>query len=276
MKKSLVFFLCLSLCSLAGFSQFYYKDIISNKELLASMASYRDNKIHTVNINSFEDDGSASDGFFCQKKISKDYKKVTVFTRSNVSGASEFTSIFNDAGLLQFTTDSSAISLTKNSYSYDEAGRIKSIVSSVKSDDDDFTNEIREEHLYFYDDKGQPEKMVRIKNRRDSTNILFAADEKGNIGIEKDSKSGTKFFYYYDAKKRLTDIVQSNDFRERLHPDYLFEYNGAGLLTQMTTTEEGGNDYYVWKYTYDNGLRVREKLYSKERKLMGSIEYEYK
>ena len=71
--------------------------------------------------------------------------------------------------------------------------------------------------------------------------------------------------------------MQENDFKTRMMPDYLFEYNhSAGYLTQMTTTEEGGNYYYIWKYNYENGLRVREKCFNKEKKLMGSIEYEYK
>jgi hypothetical protein len=119
--------------------------------------------------------------------------------------------------------------------------------------------------------------MIRVKNHTDSTVILFALDEVGNVAIEKDTKSGTKYYYYYDAKKRITDIVQANDLKTGLVPDYIFEYNNsAGLLSQMTTTEEGGNYYFVWKYTYDNGLRIKERCYSKERRLMGSVEYEYK
>ena len=63
----------------------------------------------------------------------------------------------------------------------------------------------------------------------------------------------------------------------KIVPEYVFQYNNsAGLLSQMTTTEEGGNYYYVWKYTYDNGLRTKEKCFNKEKRLMGSIEYEYK
>ena len=268
------------ICCIAGYglsAQFYYKDILSNKQLLADMASYKQNKVKTINIKSFEGDGSESEGFFCQKKFNKDYSKATLFTRSNISGASLLTSTFNDKGRLVKTYDSSEISVTTNLYNYDFMDRIHSIASSVRSQDDDFTNEIKEEHIYHYNETGQAEKMIRVKNFSDSTTILFALDENDNVGIEKDTKSGTKYYYYYDGKRRITDIVQENDFKTRMLPDYLFEYsNTAGLLSQMTTTEEGGNYYYVWKYTYDNGLRVKEKCFSKERKLMGSIEYEYK
>ena len=56
----------------------------------------------------------------------------------------------------------------------------------------------------------------------------------------------------------------------------MFEYNSAGKITQMTAVEEGSNNYFIWKYTYDNGLRIKEKCFTNEKRLMGSIEYEYK
>jgi len=276
MKKVLLFsFLCAGFSS-ATFAQFYYKDILSNNELVSTMARYKENKVRTVVIKSFEDDGSPSDGFFCERRISRDYKKSELQTRSNISASSVFVSIFNNEGKLLNTTDSSEISVTKNIYSYDSKNRIRSILSSVRSQDDDFTNAILEEHIYEYNDRDQPTKMVRVKNSHDSTVILFANDDRNNVAIEKDTKNGSKYYYYYDAKNRLTDIVQANDFRTNLHPDYIFEYNSSNQISQMTATEEGGNDYYVWKYTYDNGLRIREKCFTKERKLMGSVEYEYK
>lgn len=277
MKKTGSLFILFCLAAMACSAQFYYKDIISNKQLLSDMAAYKQNKVKTINIKSFEDDGSPSEGFTCQKKFSKDYRKVTLFTSSAISGASLQTSFFDDKGLLTKTYDSSEISVTTNFYSYDYMDRIHSIISSIRSQDDDFTNEIREEHIYQYNETGQAEKMIRVKNLTDSTTILFALDENDNVGIEKDTKSGTKFYYYYDAKRRITDIVQENDFKTRLLPDYIFEYNNsAGLLSQMTTTEEGGNYYYIWKYSYENGLRVKEKCFNKEKRLMGTIEYEYK
>jgi hypothetical protein len=270
----------LCLFCLVGFNssaQYYYKDILSNKQLLADMAAYKQNKIKTININSFEDDGSPSEGFFCQKKFSNNYTKASLFTRSNVTAASLVIASFNNNGLLEKTYDSSNISVTTNLYSYDFMDRIHSIVSAIRSQDDDFSNEIREEHIYQYNETGQAEKMTRIKNNTDSTVILFALDENDNVGIEKDTKSGTKYYYYYDAKRKITDIVQQNDFKAGMVPDYVFEYNNnLGLLSQMTTSEEGGNNYFIWKYTYENGLRVKEKCFNKERKLMGSIEYEYK
>ena len=74
-------------------AQYYYKDIVSNKQLLSEMANLKGQKIKTVNVTSFEDDGKPSDGFFCQKNINRNYTQVEMLTKSNVTGASIFISI---------------------------------------------------------------------------------------------------------------------------------------------------------------------------------------
>jgi hypothetical protein len=257
-------------------AQYYYKDILSNKQLIAEMAQLKEQKVRAVSLKSFEDDGSPSDGFFCEKKISKNYSTVETLTKSYVTGSSEFISTFNEKGLLTKTVDSSDISSSTSVYAYNDNNAISSIVSTAHSSDDDFKNEIREEHIYYYNEKSLPVKMIRVKNFGDSTIFLFSTDDNNNIAIEKNTKTGDTYYYYYDGKNRITDVVRLNKFNQKMLPDYIFEYNNAGLITQMTTTEEGGSYYYIWKYTYENGLRIKEKCFSKERRLMGTIEYEYK
>ena len=256
-------------------AQYYYKDLISNGQVIADMKIYKENKIKKIVLKSFEDNGSESHGFFCEKKLNKDYTKSELYTRADISAASLFTSTFDKTGKLMNTYDSSLLSVTQITYSYNSDNLVSSITSIVRSTDEDFGNEIKEEHIYKYENS-KPFKIIRVKNGRDTTNILFALDDKGNVAIEKDTKNGTKFFYYYDAKNRLTDIVQANEYSQNAKPDYIFEYNNAGLITQMTAVEEGSKSYYVWKYSYDNGLRIKERCFTDERKLMGSIEYEYK
>jgi hypothetical protein len=258
-------------------SQYFYKDIVSNQQLLADMSAYKQNNIKTINIISLENNGMPSEGFFCQKKFNKGYTKSELFTRADMASASMLTSTFNKQGLLVSTHDSSDIAVTTNFYRYDDKNQIISILSSIRSKDDDFVTAILEEHLYNYSVDGIPETMTRVRNRTDSTVILFAVDENNQVAIEKDTKSGTKFYYYYDAKKRLTDIVQENEFKPRLKPDYIFEYNNAsGKISAMTTTEEGVNDFFVWRYTYDGDLRIKENCYNRAKQLLGTIEYQYK
>jgi hypothetical protein len=273
--KKISIFISLIFVVLFANAQYYYKDIISNKQLLADMAAYKENKVRKVTLKSFEDNGVESEGFFCVKKISKDYRRTELFTRADIAPPSLFTSIFDTDGKLLSTNDSSDLSVSNIRYSYDEKKRVSAVISTIRSKDDDFESSITEEHIYTYE-KDLPVKMLRIKNRRDTIVILFSTDENGNIAVEKDTKNASKFFYYYDAKNRLTDIVQATETTKSLRPDYVFEYNATGLLIQMTAIEEGSKNYFVWKYTYENGMRTKERCFSNERRLMGSIEYEYK
>lgn len=275
MKNYLLMGTLLVFASLTAKAQFYYKDIINTEQLSATLKSYKDHKVRNIDIKSFENDGTESEGFICRKKISKDYKTVTLFTKYSLSEPSLFISEFSAEGKLLFTNDSSDISVTSIRYQYDEKNRIQSIVSNIRSQDDDFVNQITEEHLYQYGETDNPVKMLKIKNHSDTTVILFANDEQGNVGIEKDTRSGTKYYYYYDSKKRLTDVVQENDFKLRPMPDYFFEYAHDGSISKMTATEEGSNNYYTWKYIYENGLRTIERCYLKGKSLVGSVEYIY-
>jgi len=81
---------------LAGFNsvkaQYYYKDLISNGQVVADMKAYKENKIKKIVLKSFEDNGSESNGFFCEKKLNKDYTKAELYTRADISAASLFTS----------------------------------------------------------------------------------------------------------------------------------------------------------------------------------------
>ncbi len=274
MKKFfLAGFILLSFSALQA--QYYYKDLVSNAQVVSDMKSYKENKIKKIVLKSFEDNGSESNGFFCEKKLNKDYSKSELYTRADISAASLFTSTFDKDGKLLNTYDSSLLSVTQIIYTYNSDNLISRINSTVRSSDEDFGNEIKEDHFYKYEN-GKPSKITRVKNGRDTTDILLALDDNGNVAIEKDTKNGTKFFYYYDARNRLTDVVQANEYSQNAKPNYIFEYNNAGLITQMTAVEEGSKSYYVWKYSYDNGLRIKERCFTDERKLMGSIEYQYK
>lgn len=256
-------------------AQYYYKDILSNKTIKAEMQTYRDHKIKVVRIKSFEQDGSNADGFFCQKKINKDYSRVELLTKSATSSPSFFYSWFSDDGRVLRSTDSSDIAVSRTTYSYNKDNKLISILSQSMSRDDDFITEMAEEHIYTYTDAGLPDQMLRIKNHTDTTVVNFASDENGNITVEKDSRTGTKYFYYYDGRKRLTDVVMTNDLKTGFVPVYVFEYNSAGRVSQMTASEEGVRNYFIWKYSYDDGLREKEKCYDRDRKLLGTIEYAY-
>ena len=258
-------------------AQYYYKDIVSNNQVLAEKVILKEQKIRNILVHSFEGNKEPSKGFFCEKKINSTYRKIETYTKSNITGKSLLTAVYNERDQLIKSTDSSELSVNTSVFKYDNNGNISSIASNSHSNDDDFATQLVEEHQYFYDAKGKAAKMFRIKNKKDTSTILFTIDERGNVIDEQDlGKNGKHYYYYYNDKNRLTDIVKFNVVKNKLLPDFIFEYNTAGQVTQMTTVEEGvSNDYNIWKYVYNDGLRIIEKCFSKENILLGYFEYEY-
>ena len=271
-------------------AQYYYKDILTNKDLLNEMALYKENKIKTVSVKSYDRPDEPSEGFFCEKKLKKNYAELETVTKSYASAASVLTSYFNKKGLIEKTVDSSEIAVNITAYGYDANDRLTSITSYSASKDDDVNNDASEQHLYYYNDKNIVVKMVKVVNNKDSTTLDLIADDKGNIIEEKDSKTQKSYYYYYDTKNRLTDVVYFNSSLRKLLPILMFDYNSSGQLAQMITAEEGSVFYYIWRYTYDNGLKQTEKCYATHQKdpglrdtyrsnakeLQGIIEYAYK
>jgi hypothetical protein len=276
-KPGSITILLLTVFTASSQAQYYYKDIVSNKQVIAEKQVLKEQKVRNILVHSFEGNGDDSPGFFCEKKISKDYRRIETYTKSNITGKSLQTAYYNDKEQLIQSTDSSELSSTTSMYQYDANGQITNIISNSHSNDDDFSTRLVEEHQYQYDGKGRPVQMLRIRNSKDTAQIIFTADDKGNIIDEKDmGKNGKHYYYYYNDKNRLTDIVKFNVVKNKLMPDFVFEYNSDGQVTQMVTVEEGMNsDYYTWKYVYNDGLRIIEKCFSRENILLGYFEYEY-
>jgi len=262
--------------SLTGSAQYYYNDIINNKQVLAELALLKEKKINGVKITSLEATGEESEGFTCQKKINRDFTEVEIYTETNETYPNTFTSYFTKAGLLQRTIDSSEAGATTTDYTYDASNRLVSINSSKHFATDDDAGVVVEKHLYNYNAAGILQQMILIKNNKDSTFYFFQADESGNVAIEKNSKTAEIYYYYYNTKNQLTDIVHSYSYQKKLFTEYAFEYNYEGQLAKMVTSEKEGAYYFTWRYDYEDGLRVNERCYSKEGRIMGSAEYKYK
>ncbi|MBK6380778.1 MAG: hypothetical protein IPP81_20770 [Chitinophagaceae bacterium] len=257
-------------------AQYYYNDIVNNKQVLAEFATLKAKKINGVKVISMEATGEATEGFTCQKKINRDFTEVEIYTSTDESYPNTFISYFSKTGLLQRTVDSSEAGATTIDYTYDAAGRLVSVNSSKRFATEDDAGIVLEKHLYNYDAAGILQQLMLVKNNRDTTLFLFEADESGNILIEKNAKTAEVYYYYYDAKNRLTDIVHRYSYQKNLFTEYSFEYNEAGQLAKMITSEKEGAYYFTWRYDYEDGLRLNERCYSKEGRIMGSVEYKYK
>lgn len=257
-------------------AQYYYNDIVNNKQVLAELATLKSKKINGVKVISMEATGEETEGFTCQKKINRDFTEVEIYTETSESYPNTFISYFTKTGLLHKTVDSSEAGATTIDYTYDAAGRLVSINSSKRFATDDDAGVVLEKHLYNYNAAGILQQLILVKNNRDTTLFLFEADDSGNILIEKNAKTAEVYYYYYDAKNRLTDIVHRYSYQKNLFTEYSFEYNEAGQLAKMITSEKEGAYYFTWRYDYEDGLRLNERCYSKEGRIMGSVEYKYK
>ena len=260
----------------ASIAQYYYTDIISNKQVMAELAVLKEKKVKGVKVVSLESDGTESEGFTCQKKINRDYTEVEIYTETDQSYPNTFISYFNKAGLLQRTVDSSEAGATTIDHMYDATGRPVSINSSKHFATDDDAGVVIEQHLYTYNAAGILQQMTLVKNNRDTTQYAFEADESGNIIIEKNSRTAEVYYYYYDTKNQITDIVHRYSYQKTLFTESSFEYDDMGQLVKMVSSEKEGAYFFIWRYNYEDGLRSTERCYSKEGKIMGSVEYKYK
>lgn len=279
MNRYLILYCFFLTTSTSSFAQYYYKDILNNQLLSKEFSILKNENIHTIFVKSFEDDGQPSEGFFCERRIDKSYTRSEMASKSYISGESLLLSFYNPKGQLIRTVDSSSTSSSVSEFRYDEKGRLSLITNTTRADDDSIGG-IVETRQYTYNANGKPEKMIRRKNNSDISSVDFVTDEKGNV-VEENEKMkinvGKKFYYYYDDKNRMTDIVHFNERVKKLLPDYMFEYNGMGQLKSMVSTEEGTSNYFIWNYTYnDQRLRQGETCLSKERRLLGTINYLYK
>jgi hypothetical protein len=255
-------------------AQYYYRDVVNLQQTASQFQKIKKENVKKVTIKSYEGDKEITDGIECSQRISFNPDKIITLTKAPLTGASYLTSYFNTQGLLEKTTDSSAMNISETVYTYDATKKITAITSSSKGDG--ISN--IEVHQWKYNATGKPTGMLRIRNGLDTTLVSFVFDEKGNIAEEHVDHKYIPLptvYYYYDEANRLTDVVRYNNKVKKMLPDYIFEYEN-GNIAIATIVPEGSNDYQKWYYKYDDeGLKIAEFCYNKKNELRGRIEYEY-
>lgn len=257
-------------------AQYYYKDLLSTYKQNKEFSILKNAGFRNVKISSFDEHDQPSDGFFCEKRINKNFSQSQLMTNSNITGQSLLITDYNSNGDVVKTKTTTPNTTNNIEFTYDSGGNIILIRTETVADGD--SSGIVETHQYFYKNK-LPVKMIRMKNNVLISTITFLSDEKGNV-IEEDPAGNSddkKYYYYYDDKNRLTDVVHYNVIAKRLLPDYMFEYNTDREPKQMISVDETGRNYFIWKYAYDDKqLPEIQKCYSKEKTLLGTIQYDYK
>lgn len=274
MKNLLLAALIILTFTKAG-AQYYYSDIVGTKQTNQQYKLLRAFQFKRINAISFDGNQPSKD-FVLEQRLSNDGQQIITRTASIGNTESYFISNFQNNKVTK-TVDSGNGSINTVMYEYDNNGKVVSTSATGKDFDGTFTNE--ERHIWTYNDKGLPEKMIKIKNQSDTTLITFTVDEEGNVAEEKWIKNNRiieTYYYYYNTKKQLTDIVRFSRKAKAMLPDYIFEYDNKGRVTQMTQTQSGSANYLVWKYVYnENGMKDKELVFNKQKELLGRIEYSY-
>ncbi len=257
-------------------SQYFFKDIIGTVETNTLMKSFIDNNVKKVSSAYFDADGAPTKNYSEEQEVNENSKllKITTINDRNISIISYR---FDSQDRLIFSVDLSNGLKSTTNYTYDKDGLLTVISNSIIDSLQDFTQ--TEVHQWFYK-RDTPVKMWRIINTLDTLEVRFKTDENGNVIEEQNFKHGKgddPILYYYDNKKRLTDIVRYNYKAKKLLPDYLFEYDDKNHVIQKITTLSNFNlGYLTWRYLYnDKGLKIKEALFNKEKKLQGRIEFNY-
>jgi len=273
--RSLLTLACVFLFS-STYSQYYFNDIVSTQISNEQYKLLRINKIKKIKAASFEADNSLTEGFLLEEEISIDGKRITLNTVLT-GGKQSVTNRVYELGKLKRTQSNSNKIDNKTDYTYNEKGQLQKLVFTTTDTAQKTVS--TEAHEWQYDEKGQALSMLRIKNKEDTTFIVFIKDELGQVAEEhwkKKNRNLETYYYYYDAKNQLTDIVRFNARLKKLLPDYLYEYDANGRVSQMTQVSMSSASYIVWKYTYnEKGLKQMEAGFDKEKKLVGKIEYTY-
>ena len=196
--KNIAFILILTLSSSPLWSQFYYNDLLANRQTNQRYQQMLEKGIKKVTITSYDGNTPESAGFTAEQTL--DPKKGLLITRTQTSqtGDTRIEARYNEKGWLISSRDTAQNASSQSSYSYNPNGQLIRLESSSRSDNITTT----EIHNWTYNEAGLPQSMQRIRNQVDTTTVSFVYDEKGNIVEEKAIRvnlPAITYYYYYDA-----------------------------------------------------------------------------
>ncbi len=154
-------------------AQYYYKDIISTRQINQTFRVYASSKVKAVKLNTFNGSTLITEGFTCEQKVSYQPNKLVTFTKTSDDGENWLTSFYNAQGLIVKSTDSSRSLVSTSSYRYNQAGELIELLNESRAADN--SSVATELHSWTYDAAGKPVQMLRIKNRLDSTLVRTPA-----------------------------------------------------------------------------------------------------
>jgi hypothetical protein len=258
-------------------SQYYYLDIVGTRQTNQQYKLIRSHELKQISALSFEGNNQPSKDFLLEQTVTNDGRQIITRSASVGSTLSFFISYFDNNRVVK-TVDSGNNAINTVGYNYDNAGRVSSINSVSKDFDGTFINS--ENHTWTYNEKNLPTSMLKVKNEKDTTLVLFIIDDQDNVAEErwqKNNRITETYYYYYNPKKQLTDIVRYSRKAKAMIPDYILDYDNSGRIAEMRQTQAASANYLIWRYVYnDKGMKEKEFVFNKQKELLGKIEYSYR
>lgn len=268
----------LAILSVSASAQYFYTDILSTENNRTHYRLLIKQQVKKVSVKAYDGAGELIDDFRLIQQVDADKRTLTTYSKTNLSDGSILQTTYNSAGRVIAVLDSSDGASVNTKYRYDAQGRLQ-VLESVAIQSEQKENIVSEKRMYRYDEKGMPVQMLRIKGQSDTLVVTFVAAENGLPGEEiwtRDGKKIETWYYYYDDKQQLTDIVRFNNAAGKMLPDYLFAYDENGNLTTRVTVQTGTGQYRTWQYRYNSaGLKVAEVVLNKKKEQEGRLEYSY-
>lgn len=264
------------LLSLSASAQYYYKDIIGTRESADLINAYRNNKVRNVVLKSYTVNNTPLENLSIQQEFLPAQQALRTVTKSEYTSPSYLTTYVDANGRVVKATDSTDGIVNTTTYTYNTQGRLTA-VSFVAGDT--LTATKTDDHLWQYDVQGRINRMLRIKNKKDTAVVTLKLDEAGNVIEEQERRSfllEEPYYYYYDNAARLTDVVRYNKKAARLLPEMMLEYSEKNQVIQRINVPQNSDNYLIWRYAYDaKGLKTKEVIFNKEKEQTGRVEYVY-
>jgi hypothetical protein len=259
-------------------AQFYYKDLIANKETNELNSRLKKAKVTDIKVKSLEFDNNEVEDFLCEQTVENNGKHVLTVTGSPYIGENHLHSFFTSQNQIIRSVDSNPTIIIQNNYDYIENKLTKITITSFEVDNK--KDKAIEVHEWMYN-KNIPEKMYLIKNGNDTTTIKFLIDTALQLPVEEISyykgKEKERYYYYYDNKNRLTDVTRYHPYARKVLPEFIFEYDEQGNVKRKNSFTTGTKDYQIWHYLYnDKGLKTEEQCFLRGNVFRGKLVYSYR
>src|SRR5690606_13372675 len=116
--------------------------------------------LKSIKIESFDENDEPSEGFFCEKKINKNFTQSEMISKSNITGESLIVTDYNTSGQIIKAVTTTPTTTNTVEFQYDDHGNLSLVSTYTRADGD--SSGIKETHEYTYENN-KPVRMLRKK-----------------------------------------------------------------------------------------------------------------